>query len=247
GTAPRADIGRPQGGKTGTHQDYRDAWYVGFVPQYTTAVWVGYERDQVPLRNVQIHGEFYERVFGGSVPAPIWAEFMQMVLANVEPVDFPTLEESALEVYLKPPTTTVPYLIGRSQSDAISVATAAKLTVNISSIPSGQPAGIVVSQSLSSGAEVEAGIPIRIWVSNGQAPGGAMPNVTGLNLSEAYRTLNRFSFSSGTFVDTYVTYTPVSDPAQNDIVLSQSPGAGSAMTYNSAVYLTVGQAAAPPP
>ncbi|MFN2486133.1 MAG: transglycosylase domain-containing protein [Acidimicrobiia bacterium] len=247
GTAPRADIGRPQGGKTGTHQDYRDAWYVGFVPQYTTAVWVGYERDQVPLRNVQIHGEFYERVFGGSVPAPIWAEFMQMVLANVEPVDFPTLEESALEVYLKPPTTTVPYLIGRSQSDAISVATAAKLTVNISSVPSGQPAGIVVSQSLSSGAEVEAGIPIRIWVSNGQAPGGAMPNVTGLNLSEAYRTLNRFSFSSGTYVDTYVTYTPVSDPAQVDIVLSQSPGAGTAMTYNSAVYLTVGQAAAPPP
>jgi penicillin-binding protein 1A len=54
GTAERANIGRPQGGKTGTHQDYRDAWFVGFVPQYTTAVWVGYERDQIPLRNVTI-------------------------------------------------------------------------------------------------------------------------------------------------------------------------------------------------
>lgn len=245
GTAERANIGRPQGGKTGTHQDYRDAWYVGFVPQYTTAVWVGYERDQVPLRNVRIRGELYERVFGGSVPAPIWAEFMQMVLADVEPVDFPQLPEEELEPFLKPPTTIVPYLIGQTQEEAVRLGTEAKLVVNVSSIPSLQTAGTVVFQSIGSGAEVEAGLPIRIFVSNGQTPGGALPTVTGLPLSEAYRTLNRFIYSTGTWVDVYVTYTTVSDPAQVDLVLAQTPPAGSAMTYKSPVYLTVGQAAVP--
>ncbi len=131
GTAERAAIGRPQGGKTGTHQDYRDAWYVGFVPQYTTAVWVGYERDQVPLRNVRIHGEYYERVFGGSVPAPIWAEFMRMVLTDVEALDFPRLTEEELQPFLKPPTTIVPYLIGKTEAEAVSLATEAKLIPNV--------------------------------------------------------------------------------------------------------------------
>jgi membrane peptidoglycan carboxypeptidase len=51
GTARRANIGRPQGGKTGTHQNYMEAWYVGFVPQYSTAVWVGYPDFQYPLRD----------------------------------------------------------------------------------------------------------------------------------------------------------------------------------------------------
>ncbi|HEX5694939.1 MAG TPA: transglycosylase domain-containing protein, partial [Acidimicrobiia bacterium] len=79
GTAPRANIGIPQGGKTGTHQSYLDAWYVGYTPQYSTAVWIGFEAQQVPLTNVVINGQNYSRVFGGSVPAPIWAEFMAYV------------------------------------------------------------------------------------------------------------------------------------------------------------------------
>ncbi len=247
GTAERAAIGRPQGGKTGTHQDYRDAWYVGFVPQYTTAVWVGYERDQVPLRNVRIHGEYYERVFGGSVPAPIWAEFMRMVLTDVEALDFPRLAEEELQPFLKPPTTIVPYLIGKTEAEAVSLATEAKLIPSVNPIPSLQAAGTVVFQSLGSGAEVEAGLPIRIYVSNGQVPGGALPSVIGLPISEAYRTINRFIYSTGTWVDVYATYVPVTDPAQVDVVLDQTPGPGTAMTYKSPVYITVGQAAAAPP
>ena len=157
GTAERANIGRPQGGKTGTHQEYRDAWFVGFVPQYSTAVWVGYERDQIPLRNVTINGDHYDRVFGGSVPAPIWAQFMNIVLEGVEPLPFPELTEEELEPYVVPPTTTVPNLIGVAEGDAIARLTEAKLVARVRPIPSLQPAGTVVFQSRGGGAVIEIG------------------------------------------------------------------------------------------
>ena len=68
GTGTRANIGRPAAGKTGTSQNYRDAWFVGYTPQLVTAVWVGYYKTEKPMRNV--HGR---RGFGGTLAAPIWA------------------------------------------------------------------------------------------------------------------------------------------------------------------------------
>ncbi len=62
GTARKADLlTAPQGGKTGTNQSYRDAWYVGFTAHNVTGVWVGND-DFTPMNNIT----------GGSVPAPIW-------------------------------------------------------------------------------------------------------------------------------------------------------------------------------
>jgi len=66
---PNAIIGRPAAGKTGTTSDFRDAWFVGFVPQLTAAVWVGND-DYKPM---------YES-YGGNVPARIWARFMKSAL-----------------------------------------------------------------------------------------------------------------------------------------------------------------------
>ena len=247
GTAERANIGRPQGGKTGTHQEYRDAWFVGFVPQYSTAVWVGYERDQIPLRNVTINGNHYDRVFGGSVPALIWAEFMRIVLDGVEPLPFTDLTEEELAPYVVPPTTTVPNLIGIAEGDAIARLTEAKLEARVRPIPSLQPAGTVVFQSVGGGRVIEIGFPITIYVSTGQQPAGAMPAVAGLTLQEAYNTINRFIYTTGVWLDVYVTYVPVTDESQRNIVFSQSPPAGQAMNYKDSVVLTVGEPPAPPP
>ncbi|MGH8946923.1 MAG: penicillin-binding transpeptidase domain-containing protein [Acidimicrobiia bacterium] len=62
-------------GKTGTAQEFTNAWYVGSTDRYTVAVAVG-ATDGASLVDVEFNGQLYARVFGGSVPAPIWAEIV---------------------------------------------------------------------------------------------------------------------------------------------------------------------------
>ena len=87
GTGRAARIGRPQAGKTGTTDNYADAWFVGYTPDLSAAVWVGYSQGLVPMRDV--HGI---TVYGGTFPAEIWAQFMEKALATVPPIDFPKAE-----------------------------------------------------------------------------------------------------------------------------------------------------------
>jgi 1A family penicillin-binding protein len=78
GTGRAADIGRPSAGKTGTTSSERDIWYVGTVPQLTTAVWVGRD-DNRPLSR---------GATGGGMVAPIWKDFMQQALKGVPAENF---------------------------------------------------------------------------------------------------------------------------------------------------------------
>ena len=86
GTGYRAGIDRPAAGKTGTAQDYVDAWFCGYVPQLATCVWVGYPQGEIPLTGV----EGYSAVFGGTLPALIWHDFMTAATQNMPVKDFPT-------------------------------------------------------------------------------------------------------------------------------------------------------------
>lgn len=76
GTGTAANIGRPQAGKTGTTSDYRNAWFVGYTPELSTAVWVGYRDANQPLLNV----EGVPEMAGGTIPARIWATYMKAAL-----------------------------------------------------------------------------------------------------------------------------------------------------------------------
>src|SRR5271154_1474419 len=92
GTAMKAKtIGRPAGGKTGTTQDFTDAWFIGFTPQITAGVWVGYDDKQISLG---------KKESGAQAALPIWIEFMEQGMAGIPVLNFAnvtTLEEQALE------------------------------------------------------------------------------------------------------------------------------------------------------
>jgi penicillin-binding protein 1A len=84
GTGTRADIGRPAAGKTGTAQDFQNAWFVGYTPEVSTAVWVGFKERNRPLQNIRGVG----RVTGGTIPAIIWSGYMKGALESVPPSEF---------------------------------------------------------------------------------------------------------------------------------------------------------------
>lgn len=79
GTGQRARaLGRPVAGKTGTTNNMKDAWFIGYVPQLVAGVWVGYDQE----RSLGAGGS------GGQAAAPIWAGFMKEALTGVAPASF---------------------------------------------------------------------------------------------------------------------------------------------------------------
>jgi len=83
GTGVRAkELGRPSAGKTGTTNDFTDAWYIGFTPQITAGVWVGNDDKRISLGKKET---------GARAALPIWLEFMQQATPGVPVEDFPNV------------------------------------------------------------------------------------------------------------------------------------------------------------
>jgi penicillin-binding protein 1A len=87
GTGVAAALGaRPVAGKTGTAENFQDAWFCGYVPQLATCVWVGYPKGEISLYNVEGVGQ----VAGGTLPAEIWHNYMEGAVAGLPVESFPT-------------------------------------------------------------------------------------------------------------------------------------------------------------
>jgi penicillin-binding protein 1A len=100
GTARKADLGfTPQGGKTGTNQSYRDAWYIGFTAHNVTGVWVGND-DFSPMRNVT----------GGLFPAAAWKRIMEVAEVGEKPASLAgiPLDDTYAVAATEPDTALVP-------------------------------------------------------------------------------------------------------------------------------------------
>jgi len=80
GTGQRAQLNRPAAGKTGTTDSNRDVWFVGYVPQLATAVWIGNDDFTRLTANAT----------GGTHAAPVWRRFMQKALVNEPVLPFPS-------------------------------------------------------------------------------------------------------------------------------------------------------------
>jgi penicillin-binding protein 1A len=86
GTGAAAAIARPAIGKTGTAQNYSDAWFVGAIPQLSAAVWVGFPEGEIPMVAPRTR---LPQVLGGTWPAQIWHLFMTNASAHLPVERFP--------------------------------------------------------------------------------------------------------------------------------------------------------------
>jgi penicillin-binding protein 1A len=92
GTAHKADLpGWPAAGKTGTSQDFRDAWFIGYTGHLVTGVWLGND-DASPTR----------RTTGGGLPVEIWSRFMKFAHEGVPVAGLPGLADGPLSAGLFP-------------------------------------------------------------------------------------------------------------------------------------------------
>lgn len=196
GTGKAAGIGRAAAGKTGTTQEYRDAWFVGYTPQISCAVWVGHPDGQIEMKNV--HGR---KVTGGSFPAEIWHDFMAAAHENLEKVAFTkpsglttakVCKDTGMEatewcdntfsplflvdhvpsepcnVHTGPEEIEIPSLIGMTKEAAVALLKQLMLLFKVvESDVKGVPAGIVASQTPASGSVGTTQTVVTITVSNG--------------------------------------------------------------------------------
>jgi penicillin-binding protein 1A len=195
GTGTGAAIGRPAAGKTGTTQENRDAWFVGYTPQLATAVWMGFPAAQTAMSN--IHGR---QVTGGSFPADIWAKFMKAALNGQPKKDFekpdglkqgsvcletgmaatpfcPRTEKALLlsgtelktcTKHTSAPKTTIPNLVGMTKEAALALLGKLKLESHVTEAPATDvAAGTVVRQTPKAGSTATTQTVVTITVSAG--------------------------------------------------------------------------------
>jgi len=82
-------IGRPAAGKTGTTSSYVDAWFVGYTPTLSTSVWMGRKNTEDPTKGASLYDiDGVGTVFGGTLPAATWQDYMMQAMKNVPVTNF---------------------------------------------------------------------------------------------------------------------------------------------------------------
>ncbi len=245
GTATRANIGRPQAGKTGTAQNFRDVWFMGYIPQYTTAVWVGYADAQVEMVNFSVFNDTtgkeqsYRRAYGGTLAAPIWKQFMLYATEDLPIEDFPS-EPSGTGVYRITPNTEVPDVTlltkEREISDAIFKA---GLFVTFEEIASNEPEGTVLEQSPEAGTILTQGRTVTVRISTGEAPN--MPDLVGLRIQRIPARIAAFNEETGLQVTYVLELVPITERFNRNRILASSPAPGEEVAFQQQIIFFVGE------
>jgi len=265
GTGVRAQLDdRPAAGKTGTTENYGDAWFVGYTPELVAAVWVGYPETLKPMLE-EFNGE---AVSGGTYPALIWKAFMERALPEL--ADEPGAFEPPLLPYASPkdvvlrngrlaldnglcrasrqvmffgtggPTRVadckeneveVPSVIGATLSQARARLAAQPLRAELIYKPAlpGQRVNVVLDQLPKEGA-LSAFDIVRLVLAKPE--NGTVPKVTGLDVEEAERKLERRKLK------VVITPSPYGTPGE---VQAQEPPGGVAAAPGMEVRLVVSQ------
>jgi membrane peptidoglycan carboxypeptidase len=166
-TGVRASLGRPAAGKTGTVDDSKAAWFVGFTPQLAASVWVGRPTPS-PMERVVINGRYYRAIYGGDIPARIWRQAMSGALEGVPAQRFngPDLTVARGTRVAVPDVTGQPYDAARRTLSEAGFGVQSGGPVNAGPVP----AGAVGYTVPAAGQSVQQGATIVLYLSNGRAP-----------------------------------------------------------------------------
>jgi membrane peptidoglycan carboxypeptidase len=239
----QASIGRPQAGKTGTNDEYKDAWFVGFIPQYTTAVWVGFADDTIPMRNVTVDGELRARVFGSTI-APIWREFMLIVTRDLPVEAFPA-DPEGIGVYYQTPRVEIPDVIGLEFEEAQEAILKAGFEIDVKLVNSDEPEETVVATTPEAGERLRQGSTVEVEVSNGLSPTVVLPDLLGRTESEVNQLLLAVQQNSQVDFSWVFEEVPTEIPARDGIVLATTPNPGADIDEEIEIVVSIGRYVSP--
>ncbi len=243
GTARRANIGRPQFGKTGTAQNFRDVWFVGAIPQYTTAIWVGHADAQIEMTDFYVYNEredtnqYIARAYGGTVAGPVWHDFMTYITEDLPVAEWPEDPEGT-SAFFRVPRTEVPDVSGQSEAKAKDLIFKAGLRVNIEKIASVEPEGTFLGQSPGAGADVSQGSLVTVTYSSGIPP--QLIDLRGLSLADVEAAITNFNDASGLELSWTIENVPTDEPSALGRVIRTNPPAGSLVSPGQLVVIYIG-------
>ena len=180
-----------------------------------------------------------QSVYGGTVAAPIWHNFMVKAMAGMPVEGFP-----GPPVQVRGP---IPNVVGLRSAEAQQVLTGAEFTPLVKKVESSAPENTVLEQSPPGGATAPLGSAVTLTVSNGKgkdkdkgdggetSPRVDVPDVTGMAEKDAVKAIE------GSGLVPAVRYEDVTDPKRQGIVLTQSPAVGEQVPSGSTVVIVVGQ------
>lgn len=223
GTGVNARIGRPVAGKTGTGEEWRDAWFVGSTPELTTAVWVGFpdaERSMLPPLT-------RAKVTGGLWPAQIWGLYSGAVLAETPAGEFPApTSEEGEQVKVSP----LPDVVGMPGERAAELLTDAGYEVVTTTRPDNRyPPGTVLDQFPLARSAVTRGTEVTLTLAAKPAR-ARVPTVLGLLADEAADAVREAGLVAKVVVEAEP---PPGDAARTGRAWKQSP-AGSTVAEETA-------------
>lgn len=258
GTGTAAYINRPAAGKTGTTDDYSDAWFVGYTPDLSVAVWVGYRDVARPMKDIRGIS-----VTGGTFPAKIWGDFMASALKGTETRRFPDPPRGTLvsadictdngklaseycpnvkaSRFLKKfrpkkycsdhPGVIVPDVVGKELGLAASLLESDGFKWTTERRISSSPANTVIEENPRGGEKAKQGATIALIVSAGKT---SVPLLIGLTEEGAVKELE------GVGLKAAKKYAASAKP--DGTVVNQDPPAGRPVEPGSTVTLTISKA-----
>ncbi|WP_277452917.1 transglycosylase domain-containing protein [Janibacter sp. DB-40] len=157
--------GREAAAKTGTTDDNKQSWFAGFTPQLSTAIWVGSPITEHKMTNVSIGGQFYEKVYGGTMAGPIWTEIMNTASKGMERKSFKEPSEKIVEGDLRD----IPDVVGEGPTQARAALEEAGFEVTEGgTVSSNQQAGSIAYTDPRD--EALEGSTVTMYISSGVAP-----------------------------------------------------------------------------